>query len=268
MIIKVIIRKVCNLIQWQFRRRNYDNEFKEIHFDGLNALEKNSYFIYKNFLPISQTQKLKKKLQQYKKKNRSKEKNTVYFRSRTDVSIDNNFINIYVKNNYVKKILNNFYGSPTEIEKCTYELKKGLKKKENNLEVGEHQYHIDRGYGVLKFCLFLEDIDSRNGPFCIIPGSHKWPKNLRSFFHRLFHLFFEGYYDKIPDAKVNKYINVGLEKTLTGKAGDLLIVNTSAFHKATALEQNAKREVFWIYTKFPDLLSSIKKNLLFKKKVQ
>ena len=68
MVIKVIIRKVCNLIQWQFRRRNYDNEFKEIHFEGLNALEKNSYFIYKNFLPISQIQKLKKKLQQYKKK--------------------------------------------------------------------------------------------------------------------------------------------------------------------------------------------------------
>ena len=248
MVIKIIkrtdfIRKVCNLIQWQFRRRNYDNEFKEIHFDGLNALEKNSYFIYKNFLPISQIQKLKKKLQQYKKKNKSNEKNTVYFRSRTDVSIDNNFINIYVKNNFVKKILNNFYGIPTEIEKCTYELKKGLKKKENNLEVGEHQYHIDRGYGVLKFCLFLEDIDSRNGPFCIIPGSHKWPKNLRSFFYRFFHLFFEGD-DKIPDAKVNKYINVGLEKTLTGKAGDLLIVNTSAFHKATALEQNAKVKCF------------------------
>ena len=59
-----------------------------------------------------------------------------------------------------------------------------------------------------------------------------------------------------------------LEKTLTDKAGDLLIVNTSAFHKATALEQNAKREVFWIYTKFPNFLSTIKKNLLLKKKVQ
>ena len=129
MVIKVIIRKVCNLIQWQFRRRNYNNEFKEIHFDALNALEKNSYFIYKNFLPISQIQKLKKKHKQYKKKNKSNKINTVYFRSRTDVSIDNNFINIYVKNNYVKKILNNFYGIPTEIEKCTYELKKGLKKK-------------------------------------------------------------------------------------------------------------------------------------------
>ena len=68
MVIKTIIRKVCNLIQWQFRRKNYNNEFKETHFDVLNALEKNSYFIYKNFLPISETQKLKRKLQQYKKK--------------------------------------------------------------------------------------------------------------------------------------------------------------------------------------------------------
>ena len=80
MVIKVIIRKVCNLIQWQFRRRNYDNEFKEIHFDGLNALEKNSYFIYKNFLPIREIQKLKKKLQEHRKKNRSNEQsNKIYF---------------------------------------------------------------------------------------------------------------------------------------------------------------------------------------------
>ena len=71
MVIKVIIRKVCNLIQWQFRRKNYNNEFKETHFDVLNALEKDSYFIYKNFLPINEIQKLKKKLQEHRKKNRS-----------------------------------------------------------------------------------------------------------------------------------------------------------------------------------------------------
>jgi len=257
------LHQITNLIFWQFRKKNFENETNDESGYALNSLEKNSYFIYKNFLPISQIQKLKKKLQQYNKKNKSNKKNTVYFRSRTNVSIDNNFINIYVKNNFVKKFLNNFYVIPTEIEKCTYELKKGLKKKEKNLEIGEHQFHIDRGYGVLKFCLFLEDIDSRNGPFCIIPGSHKWSKNLRNFFYRFFHLFFEGD-DKIHDAKVNKYINVGLEKTLTGKAGDLLIVNTSAFHKATDLEQNTKREVFWIYTKVPNYLSLLKKKI-FKK---
>ena len=61
-------------------------------------------------------------------------------------------------------------------------------------------------------------------------------------------------------------MNIKLEKALTGKAGDLLIVNTSAFHKATSLEKNAKREVFWLYIKFPYFLSAIKKKLLFKKK--
>ena len=101
--------------------------------------------------------------------------------------------------------------------------------KEQKNTLGEHLYHIDRGYGVLKFCLFLNDINIQNGPFCIVPGSHKWSVNFRNFFYRLFHFFIEGKNDKIPHSKVHKYFNKSDEKKLVGKAGDLLVVNTGAF---------------------------------------
>ena len=64
---------------------------------------------------------------------------------------------------------------------------------------------------------------------------------------------------KITDVKVDKYVNRNLERELTGKAGDLLIANVSAFHRGTNLKEGLTREVLWLYTKFPSFVSSIKK---------
>ena len=263
--IKDIIRNTSNLIHWQFRKRSYENEFQEIYFDALNALEQDSYFIYKNFLSKSQIQELKQTLQGHRKKNRSIEKNSIYFRSRTNVSLDSDFLNILTKNDFIKKILYYFFQIPTKIERCTYEFKNGLSDKEKNDDKGEHCFHIDRGYGVLKFCLFLEDINEKNGPFCIIPGSHKWSKSFKSTFHRFFSTFYKTT-KHLSDEETQKYIDINLQKTLTGKAGDLLVVNTGAFHKGTSLGKNTIREVCWLYINYPNFLSMIKNKLYFKNK--
>ena len=253
------LHKITNLIFWQFRKKNFENEFNDESGYALNSLEKNSYFIYKKFLNSDEIRNLKKNLQKYRETNKSTETKSIYFRSRTSISLDQTYIKIYTESNIVKKVAENFFNIPIEIDKCTYETKKGLKEQKNTL--GEHLYHIDRGYGVLKFCLFLNDINIQNGPFCIVPGSHKWSVNFRNFFHRLFHFFIEGKNDKIPHSKVHKYFNKSDEKKLVGKAGDLLVVNTGAFHRATGMKVNSTREVFWIYTKAPNYLSLLKKKI-------
>ena len=262
--IKNILIKISNLIDWQLRKKNFDDISDIDTVNVLNSLEKNSYFIYKNFLNFNEINKIKKKLQQYSKTQASSEGNTIYYRSRTPVSIDQNYIKVYVENFIVQNVIKNFFRRSAKIEKCTYELKKGLKEKKNIL--GEHCYHIDRGYGVLKFCLFLKNIDIQNGPFCIVPGSHKWSTNIRNFCYRFFHFIIEGKNDKIQDSKIHSYVNTNLEKKLVGKAGDLLIVNTGAFHKATEVKENLTREVLWIYIKFPNFLSLLKKKIIFFKK--
>ena len=256
------LHKITNLIFWQFRKKNFENTANDEVKYALDSLEKNSYFICKNFLNSNETKKIKKKLQTYRRLHKSREKNSIYFSSRTHVSLGLDYIKIYTENNIVKKIAQNFFNIPVEIEKCTYEIKKGLKEQKNTL--GEHLYHIDRGYGVLKFCLFLEDINLDSWPFCIVPGSHKWFANFRNFFYRLLHPFFEGSNDKISHSKIHKYVNKDDEKKLVGKAGDLLIVNTGAFHRATEMKVNSTREVFWIYTKVPNYLSLLKKKILKK----
>ena len=258
--IKNIFFKIINLIDWQLRKKNFDDIPNIDTANVLNSLEKNSYFFYKNFLNFNEINKIRKKLQQYSKTQALSEDNTIYYRSRTSVSIDQNYIKVYVENFIVQNVMKKFFRRPVKLEKCTYELKKGIKEKKNIL--GEHYYHIDRGYGVLKFCLFLKDIDIQNGPFCIVPGSHKWSANIRNFCYKLFHFIIEGKNDKIPHSKIYNYVNTKIEKKLVGKAGDLLIVNTGAFHRATSMKVNATREVFWIYTKFPSPLSLLKKKLI------
>ena len=256
------LHKIINLIFWQFRKKNFVNIANDEVAYALNSLEKDSYFVYKNFLNSNEIKNIKTKLQIYRKTHKSHEKTSIYFRSRTLVSLDQDYIKIYTDSDIVKKVSQNFFNIPVEIDKCTYETKKGLK--EHKHISGEHLYHIDRGFGVLKFCLFLEDIDIGNGPFCIVPGSHKWSANLRNFFYRFFHFFIEGN-DKISHSNIHKYVNKSDEKKLLGKAGDLLIVNTGAFHRATEMKVNSTREVFWIYSKAPNYLSLLKKKTLKKK---
>ena len=256
------LHKITNLIFWQFRKKNFVNIANDEATYALNSLEKDSYFIYKNFLNSNEIKKIKTKLQIYRKTHESNEMSSIYFRSRTPVSLDQDYIKIYTDSDIVKKVSQNFFNIPVEIEKCTYETKKGLK--EHKHISGEHLYHIDRGYGVLKFCLFLEVIDIGSGPFCIVPGSHKWLANFRNFFYRFFHFFIEGRNDKISHSNIHKYVNKSDEKKLIGKAGDLLIVNTGAFHRATEMKVDSTREVFWIYTKVPNYLSLLKKKILKK----
>ena len=263
------LHKITNLIFWQFRKKNFVNIANDETAYALNSLEKDSYFIYKNFLNSNEIKNIKTKLQIYRKTNKSSEMSSIYFRSRTPVSLDQDYIKIYTDSDIVKKVSQNFFNIPVEIEKCTYETKKGLKEQkdiseEDLQDFEEHLYHIDRGYGVLKFCLFLNDINIQNGPFCIIPGSHKWSANFRNFFYRLFHFFIEGRNDKISHSNIHKYFNKSDEKKLVGKVGDLLIVNTGAFHRASEMKVNFTREVFWIYSKAPNYLSLLKKKILKK----
>ena len=54
------LHKITNLIFWQFRKKNFENTANDEVKYALDSLEKNSYFICKNFLNSNETKKLKK----------------------------------------------------------------------------------------------------------------------------------------------------------------------------------------------------------------
>ena len=56
--IKNIFFKIINLIDWQLRKKNFDDIPNIDTANVLNSLEKNSYFIYKNFLNFNEINKI------------------------------------------------------------------------------------------------------------------------------------------------------------------------------------------------------------------
>jgi len=93
----------------------------------------------------------------------------------------------------------------------------------NNLKEDHTQiYHQDpNSPQFIKMFLYLNDVDDNGGPFCIVEGSHRNK--------------FEGCYDKYrwDTDEINSIYGEDKVKYLTANVGDLIIANTTAFHRGT-----------------------------------
>lgn len=85
-------------------------------------------------------------------------------------------------------------------------------------------YHFDLDrIKFLKFFIYLTDVDALNGPHCYIEGSHKnKPTALRR----------DG---RFLDEELSKYYPPELFKEIKEKAGTIIAVDTSGFHKGKPL---------------------------------
>ena len=94
-----------------------------------------------------------------------------------------------------------------------------------------------------KTIIYLTDVDSTNGPFQYIKGSHK-----RSFYKPI------GEVLKTDDYRKNRFSNEEIEAvtnkidffdkmTVTGKAGDLILVNTRGLHRGAPLLEGMRKAV-------------------------
>jgi hypothetical protein len=90
-------------------------------------------------------------------------------------------------------------------------------------------YHFDLDrIKFLKFFIYLSDVDSHNGPHCYIEGSHKLkPKAVRR----------DG---RILDEELTSQYAPDSFKEIIGKAGTILAVDTSGFHKGKPLESGER----------------------------
>lgn len=83
-------------------------------------------------------------------------------------------------------------------------------------------YHQDpNSPNFIKMFFYLNDVDDKGGPFCIVEGSHKNK--------------FEGCYNKYrwETNEINKIYGKDKIKYLTANVGDLIIANTTCFHRGT-----------------------------------
>lgn len=83
-------------------------------------------------------------------------------------------------------------------------------------------YHQDpNSPNFIKMFMYLNDVDEKGGPFCIVEGSHR--------------IKFDGCYDKYrwSTEEINSIYGEDKVKYLTANVGDLIIANTTAFHRGT-----------------------------------
>ena len=258
------IRDFVNLFQWNLLPYKKDSD-KEVS-EAIDSLREKSFYIYKNFFNQNELSNLKKIIYSELGNQQSSIRKEILYRQRTVFSRNSSVFQKLMNNKFISTISRKFYNSNyVDFMKITYELKKGVgemtHEKVKNVNE-EFQYHCDRSYGWLKFCIFLKDVSSENGPFSIIPETHKWPKNYNDLKYRYSTFLDTSRVDGtfvLPSFKkeeIKKYFNVESEEKLIGKEGDLMLVNTAAYHKGDNLKQGCTREVLWIYTKFPSYFDS------------
>ena len=84
--------------------------------------------------------------------------------------------------------------------------------------------HFDK-QPTLKFMLYVNDINQRNGAFCLSPGSHKWVEDEYGKY-RYFQKFnkYEKISRSIPDPIIKNLIPI------EGKAGTIIVFYTNCIH--------------------------------------
>lgn len=99
-------------------------------------------------------------------------------------------------------------------------------------------WHRDAYFGQYKALLYLTDVDSSNGPFEIIPKTHKLIINF------LLMLAGKSQYnqDRYSDDSINSIIKfLGLKpKAITAKAGTLVLFNATCLHRGRPIESSER----------------------------
>ncbi len=123
-------------------------------------------------------------------------------------------------------IATEFYGARPAITGCNL-----LKSFVNDLpEAGYNMFHVDvQSPRFIKFFVYPSDVDEETGPFCIVKGSHRRkPAGWRMNNNRT-----------LTDIK-NTFGADSVHR-ITARAGDLIIANPTAFHRAQKPQKHARR---------------------------
>jgi len=137
------------------------------------------------------------------------------------------------RNNLLQKIARDYIGVPPligDIQSWTTAVKRNLS--EQDLEESAMALHCDSDYvKFIKIFLLLTDVDNDNGPFQFVLKSHRGRRHVAG---------------RMPDSEI-----VSSSDTLfngIGEAGDLLIVDTRGWHKATPVNIGHRTMVQLIFT--------------------
>lgn len=144
---------------------------------------------------------------------------------------DQNLMGIYKK--YISKAMMN---SLIMANKLVY--------RENNLGSGGTWHRDDKDGRQLKFIMYLTDVTTRNGNFKYVTNTHSWSSKLVT--RKFLRTTLADY--RFTDEQIANLPSKYEVRDITGKAGDLIIVDTSGIHRGTPIlegERIALTQYMW-----------------------
>jgi hypothetical protein len=204
------------------------------------------FYQYQNFITQEQVQKINNLIKDYKFKLRPTDqdlKNPNYktkenfFNPENPESVlyevDSNFliqqpvIHEILLNNNIYLVAKKYFNSEPFLDHVSLSISSNYNKMTNPDSKAAQLYHFDMDRPKwLKFLIYINDVDEKNGPHCYVEGTHKAngiPFRIRS----------RGYM-RIEDFKIQK---LNLEQhAFHGKAGCAIIEDTVGLHKGSVVK--------------------------------
>ena len=254
--IKKIIRLIKYFLDYKFyiKDRNFKSKKKTDLSIILNNLDKYGYHVIPKYLSqkncLKMIKEINRKFNILKKIVKIDKKKSDHRLWRSEIYVRG--IIKFNKDKFLKEISEQFMKTKMNVL-CTLANKVVYKK--NNLGSGGG-WHRDNYNPEFKAILYLSNVKTDNGPFQLIPGSHKVSSIIKNCIN------LNKYYPetRFKNSEIKKVLKKNNVKTIIGKPGTLLLVNTRMIHRGKPIK-NEKRFAITNYY-FPNKLMKEQKKKL------
>ena len=216
--------------------RSHKQDFSKLdkkEYSILAEVKKNGYVIIPNFFNKEQCQKCVDDIDDICKNNKTFVQKQEDLRVFGAEELSKN-IKTFFDDSFLNKLARAYNGVPTC---CAFTLAGRIETIGKDAQYGSGgPWHRDSYFRQFKSLIYLNDVDENNGPFQLIHKSHK-TKNHDQKIAKLEHMqssFLQEKVDKIIYNDPNRL------KTLTGKAGTLVLIDTSIIHRGIPVKNGIR----------------------------
>jgi len=216
--------------------RTHKQDFSKLDkksMDILIEVKKNGYAVIRNFFSEEQCQKCIDDMDDMFKNNKEFVQKQEDLRIFGAEELSEN-IKIFSEHSLLNKLAGTYNGVPTC---CAFTLAGRIETLGKDAQYGSGgPWHRDSYFRQFKSLIYLNDVDENNGPFQLIHQSHE-TKDADRKIAELEHMqssFLQEKVDKIIKNNPNRL------KTLTGKAGTLVLVDTSIIHRGIPVKNGIR----------------------------
>lgn len=221
---------------WEKRKHQYplgDDDINEFN-DIANILDEKGYYVIKNLFTPEEIDTLYDQTKKYFEV----EDTSVLRHKKVDQPLINSpEIIPYVFNDYSFRIAMSYMKCYPAIGTLNFR-----KSFVNDMEEeGVQLFHIDpNSPRFIKFFLYLNDVDEKGGPFCIVEGSGHSKHHNRYQYHRW------------PEEEIIKHYGKDSIKNLTAKKGDMIVATTCNYHRGVKCIENERTMLTLNYVIHPE----------------